>query len=214
MGKEPEGRLRFLSEDEAVHLLEACRSSQNPFLHAIVTIALHTGMRRGEILGLAWERIDFSRAIIRIEETKSRRRREVPMNRAVYDVLSALGGQKEEGFVFRRRDGGPWGKIRTAFARACVVAKLDAFRFHDLRHTCASWLVMRGRNLKEVQELLGHREFKMTLRYAHLSPDRLRDAVASLEDFSTKSAQRDRIDPACAVSPRRAVSSVGRAPDF
>src|SRR5262249_19848108 len=125
MGKEPEGRLRFLSEDEAVRLLEACQRSSNPFLHAIVTVALHTGMRRGEILGLAWERIDFSRAIIRIEETKSGRRREVPMNRAVYDVLSALAGQKEEGFVFRRRNGGPWGKIRTAFTRACAVAKLD-----------------------------------------------------------------------------------------
>ena len=214
MGKEPEGRLRFLTEEEAVRLLEACQRSQNPFLHAIVTVLLHTGMRRGEILGLTWERIDFSRGIMRLEETKSGRRREVPMNRAVYDVLSALTGPKEEGFVFRRRDGGPWGKVRTAFARACVVGKIDAFRFHDLRHTCASWLVMRGRNLKEVQELLGHREFKMTLRYAHLSPDRLRDAVASLEDFSTSSAQRDRIEAESSVSPRRAVSSVGRAPDF
>jgi len=214
MAKEPEGRLRFLSEEEAVRLLEACRTSQNPFLHAIVTLALHTGMRRGEMLGLTWERVDFARGVIRLEETKSGRRREVPMNRAVYDVLTALTGQKEEGFVFRRRDGGPWGRVRTAFARACVVAELEAFRFHDLRHTCASWLVMRGRNLKEVQELLGHREFKMTLRYAHLSPDRLRDAVASLEDFSTKSAHDAKIEPARAVSPRRAVSSVGRAPDF
>ncbi len=89
-----------------------------------------------------------------------------------------------------------------AFARACVVGKIDAFRFHDLRHTCASWLVMRGRNLKEVQELVGHREFKMTLRYAHLSPDRLRDAVASLEDFGTSLAHRDRIDADRAVSMR------------
>ena len=71
-----------------------------------------------------------------------------------------------------------------------------------------------GRNVKEVQELLGHREFKMTLRYAHLSPDRLRDAVASLEDFSTKTAHGAKIEAARVVSPRRAVSSVGRAPDF
>ena len=63
------------------------------------------------------------------------------------------------------------------------------FRFHHFRHTFGSWLVMRGRPLKEVQELLGHASITMTMRYAHLAPDRLRDAVASLEDFSTKSAQ-------------------------
>src|SRR5215469_45511 len=110
MAKEPEGRLRFLSEEEAVRLLEACRTSQNPFLHAIVTLALHTGMRRGEILGLTWERVDFARGVIRLEETKSGRRREVPMNQAVYDALSALRGLKREGLVFRKRDGGgKWG---------------------------------------------------------------------------------------------------------
>ncbi len=78
-------------------------------------------------------------------------------------------------------NGATWGNIRTAFERACKEAKIEDFRFHDLRHTCASWLVMRGRSLKEVQELLGHRTFAMTLRYAYLSPDRLREAVASLE---------------------------------
>jgi Phage integrase family len=103
------------------------------------------------------------------------------MNQAVYQALSGLGGLKAEGLVFRKRDGRGWGNIRTAFEAACREAKVTDFRFHDLRHTCASWLVMKGRSLKEVQEILGHREFSMTLRYAHLSPDRLRDAVASLE---------------------------------
>src|SRR5262245_17631438 len=79
-----------------------------------------------------------------------------------------------EGPVFRKRTGAGWGNIRTAFEGAWRAAKVDGFRFHDLRHTCASWLVMKGRSLKEVQEILGHREFTMTLRYAHLSPDRLR----------------------------------------
>jgi integrase len=76
--------------------------------------------------------------------------------------------------VFRARS------IRTAFERAWREERVHGFRFHDLRHTTASWLVMAGRSLKEVQELLGHRTFAMTLRYAHLSPDRLRDAVNSL----------------------------------
>jgi len=69
-------------------------------------------------------------------------------------------------------------------------AKITNFRFHDLRHTCASWLITRGRSLREVQEILGPREFRMTLRYAHLSPDRLREAVAALEDFGNASAQK------------------------
>lgn len=181
LGKESEGRLRFLSEEEAVRLLQACEESRNPYLKTIVTTALHTGMRRGEILGLTWDRVDFSRGVLLLEKTKSGRRREVPMNQAVYAALSALPGLKEKGLVFCRGDGAAWGKIRTAFDTACERAKIEDFRFHDLRHTCASWLIQRGRSLKEVQELLGHRTFAMTLRYAHLSPDRLRDAVASLE---------------------------------
>ena len=127
------------------------------------------------------------------------------------EALAGLPGLKAEGFVFRKRDGRAWGNIRTAFEDACREAKVDNFRFHDLRHTCASWLVMKGRSLKEVQEILGHREFTMTLRYAHLSPDRLRDAVASLERFSTRSAQDAKIDDGRRVNPDAPVAQVDRA---
>jgi integrase len=180
MAREPEGRLRFLSEDEAARLLDACRRSLSRHLAAVVTVALYTGMRRGEVLGLEWERVDFSRGVLLVEATKTGRQREVPMGRPVYDALSALPGPRDEGPVFRKASGAAWGSIRTGFERACREARLGDFRFHDLRHTCASWLVMAGRSLKEVQELLGHRTFAMTLRYAHLSPDRLRDAVNAL----------------------------------
>ena len=98
--------------------------------------------------------------------------------------------------------------VRTAFEHACRRAKITDFRFHDLRHPCASWPIIRGRSLKEVQEILGHREFSLTLRYAHLSPDRLREAVAALEDFrggsAQKSAQSGKLDPAPLASPRNA----------
>jgi integrase len=207
MAREPEGRLRFLDEGEAVRLLDACRVSKNPWLFAIVTIALNTGMRRGEILGLSWERVDFGRGVLQLEVTKNGRRREIPMNRAVDAALSGLPGPKVEGLVFRRADGSAWGAVRTAFERACRAAKIEDFRFHDLRHTAASWLIMRGRHLKEVQELLGHRTFTMTLRYAHLSPDRLREAVASLDDVAlpvasgTKRAQSATIGVERRVSP-------------
>jgi integrase len=78
--------------------------------------------------------------------------------------------------------------VRRAFEAAVARAGIEDFHFHDLRHTFASWLVMRGRPLLEVKELLGHRDIKMTMRYAHLAPERLREAVAAL-DFSTTSAQ-------------------------
>src|SRR3989441_312785 len=198
MAREPEGRLRFLSEEEAVRLLDECRkagehrvsSCRSPHLLPVVTVALNTGMRKSEILGLTWERVDFARGVIQLERTKNGRRREVPMNRAVYDALSVVKGADQTGPVFRKVNGAAWGSVRTAFARAVEDARIDNFRFHDLRHTFASWLVMRGRSLKEVQELLGHSSLTMTMRYAHLSPDRLREAVMALDNFSTTSAQK------------------------
>ena len=78
--------------------------------------------------------------------------------------------------------------VRAAFLSAVERAGIKGFRFHDLRHTFAGWLTMRGRPLKEVQELLGHKAIRMTERYSHLAPERLRNAVARLEDFSTTSA--------------------------
>jgi len=114
-------------------------------------------MRRGELLGLAWERVDLSRGVIRLEVTKSGRRREVPMRRAVYDVLASTPGPRE-GRVWRQL------RVRSAFETAVVAAGLDDFRFHDCRHHFASWFVMRGGSLQALKELLGHADLKMTLR--------------------------------------------------
>ncbi len=102
LAPEPQGRLRFLSEDELVRLLAACeaKASKSPVLLPIVTVAVNTGMRKGEILGLAWERVDFARGVLRLEQTKSGRRREIPMNQAVDEALSRLAGPKVEGLVF------------------------------------------------------------------------------------------------------------------
>ena len=217
LAKEPQGRLRFLTEDEIARLLAACadetRRRQSPHLAAIVTIALNTGMRKSEILGLVWERVDFARGVLLLEMTKSGRRREVPMNQAVYEVLSDLPGEKERGPVFRKAGGTAWGNVRTAFTNACTAAKIDGFRFHDLRHTFASHMMMRGATIGELKDLLGHADVKMTMRYAHLSPAHRRAAVARLEGladapkpsgFSTTSAQGDKIEPASFVSTREA----------
>ena len=222
MPKKPEGRRRYLDEAEIQRLLAASAASRNPHLTTIVTIALNTGMRRGEILRLEWAHIDLSSARITLFETKNGAPRGLPLNRAVYDALIALqpASNERSGLVFKRKDGAAWGKIRTAFETAVKRAGLTNFRFHDLRHTAASHLVMRGATLKEVQEILGHKTFSMTLRYAHLSPAHLRGAVDRLDGLTKprptahELAQTAKIQTPRRVSVRRAVSSDGRAPDF
>ena len=194
--KEPQGRVRYLEPAEEARLLAACRASRNADLAAIVTMALETGLRKAELLGLTWERLDLSRGVIRLEgfdrrdgtRTKSAKRREVPMRQAVYDILSARP-EPREGRVWRQR------RMRTAFESAVKAARIGDFVFHDSRHHFASWFVMRGGSLRALQEILGHADLKMTLRYAHLAPEHLRQEMAKTEGpmaagFSTQSAQR------------------------
>jgi integrase len=174
--KEPQGRIRWLEPDEEARLLAACAKSQNKELLAIVTVALETGLRKGELLGLTWDRVDMSRGVLRLEVTKSGKRREVPMRQAVYDVLAAIPEKERVGRVWRS------GNIRTAFERAVAAAKLDdEFTLHCCRHHFASWFVMRGGNIVALQELLGHASLSMTRRYSHLAPDHLRSEVAKTE---------------------------------
>jgi integrase len=205
MPKKPDGRQRYLELDEITRLLAACGESRNRYLLAIVTIALNTGMRKGEILGLEWERCNFSTSMITLYKTKSGKPRGVPMNSDVYGALTALEPElaARRGLLFRKRNQRAWGEIRNAFAMALQRAKIPAFRFHDLRHTAASWMVMRGAMLQEVKEVLGHADIKTTLRYAHLAPAHLRSAVARLEGLTSAQglAQAGKIDPQCVVSP-------------
>lgn len=180
---EPKGRVRYLTGEEQVRFLRSCGESKNPELAAIVTLLLQTGGRRNEVLGLTWERgIDLARGVVTFHGTKNGSSRSVPMTSGVYAALSGLPGT-HQGRVFKTRS------IRTAFERAVVKTGLDDFRTHDCRHTFASALVSRGATLQAVKELLGHKDLKMTLRYAHLSPAHLRDAVGLLEDRSTTAAQ-------------------------
>jgi integrase len=184
--KKPQGRTRFLDENEIAKLLDGGVQSHNPYLLAIVTVALNTGMRKAEILGLERERVDLSTGRLTLYRTKSGKPRGVPINRAVYDALVALepDANRRNGRVFAGRHGAAWGQIRTAFASALRRAGIEGFRFHDLRHTAASHLVMRDASLKDVQELLGHADLKMTQRYAHLSPAHLRGAVDRLDGLT------------------------------
>ena len=152
----------------------------------------------------------LARGVLRLEQTKSGRRREIPMNQAVDAALSGLAGPKVEGLVFRKADGSEWGSIRTAFEGALWEAKVEAFRFHDLRHTFANHFMMSTGDLPTLQKILGHATLAMTMRYAHLAEGHVRQAINALR-FSTKSAHGDRIKAECAVSTDAPVAQVDRA---
>ena len=145
-------------------------------------------MRRGEALGLTWDRVDRARGVVRLELTKSGQRREVPLSANADAVLARRWTQDAKGYVFGTRN---WNAFRSAWGAAVASAGIDSFRFHDLRHTFASWLIQRGRTLKEVQEALGHQTITMTMRYSHLAPDHLRAAVAVLDDVLPASKPSD-----------------------
>jgi integrase len=142
MEKEPQGRLRWLEPSAAQQLLAACRKSRNPALADLVEFALFTGVRKGEALGLTWDRVDRSRGVIRLEITKSGHRREVPLSANAAAVLARRWTEGATGYVFGTKN---WYAFQTAWLAALRRAKIEDFRFHDLRHTCASWLVQRGR---------------------------------------------------------------------
>lgn len=205
--KSPRGRTRFLTEDEITRLLHACASSKNRNLGAIVTLAIHTGMRKNEIMKLTWERVDLAKdlgfnARVTLYDTKNGDPRGIPLNKAAVAALTSVEPDpaKRSGSVFKRRDGSDWGQMRTAFEKAVERAGLSDFRFHDLRHTAASHLAMRGRPLKEIQEVLGHKSFSMTLRYAHLSPMHLRTAVESLDGLTPNVERLDHMTQKMAQS--------------
>lgn len=186
---EPEGRVRWITPEEAERLITAASHART--LHGLddfLIIALHTGMRRGELLGLEWARVDLTAGALDLESqhTKAGKRRRIPLSsraRAALIRRAAFraGHCPDSPWVFSYADGTPWRDIRGAFARACRDAGIENFRPHDLRHTCASWLVMAGTPLAEIRDLLGHSTVMMTERYAHLGPESLRATVARLD---------------------------------
>lgn len=171
--KENNQRLRFLEKEEIARLL----SNSDVHIKAIITVALNTGMRRGEILNLKWHDLDFKRDVIRLETTKNGEKREIPMNSVVRDTFIKTKKNPNSPYVFPNEFGKPFSNLRKSFFTALKKSGIINFRFHDLRHTFASQLVMCGVDLNTVRELLGHKSLEMTLRYSHLSPDHKKRAV-------------------------------------
>jgi len=177
--REPQGRLRWLTTEEATRLLAKCREQANPDLVDLVELAIYTGMRRGELLGLSWADVDRSRGVILLEVTKSGRRREVPLCRPADAILARRAEAKSEGLVFGTAS---WYAFRDYWLAGLAASRLKGLHFHDLRHTFASWAMQKGASLPELQALLGHQTLAMTMRYAHLAPEHLRAAVSRLDN--------------------------------
>lgn len=193
-------RLRFLSKEEITNLLDACDAHLRP----IVNMALNSGMRKGEILNLVWDHIDLKHRFILLENTKNGERREIPINHILYDTLIALPRHIECPYVFWQGEGKSYQDVKRSFNSACKRAGIKDFRFHDLRHTFASHLIMAGSDLTTVKELLGHKTITMTMRYAHLAPSHKVKAVAMLEqlhdNYMTIQANAQKKHPACELS--------------
>ncbi len=171
--RENNERIRYLEKEEIKTLIGNCSG----YLKGAVIVALNTGMRRGEILNLKWKDIDINRNIIYLSDTKNGEGREVPMNDYVKRTLIAIRKHPDSPYIFCNGKGSPFYNLRKSFGDALTASKIKDFKFHDLRHTFASQLVMHGVDLKTVQELLGHKSFEMTLRYSHLSATHKQRAV-------------------------------------
>lgn len=167
---EPRGRVRYLSDDERAALLEACRKSEQPSLYLIVLFALTTGMRRGELLGLRWSDVDLERRVAVLHNTKNGDRRSVPIVPEVATLLREQGKVRrlDNDLVFASGGADPVWFDKYWYA-ALKATKIKDFRFHDLRHTAASYLAMSGATVPELAAVLGHRTLQMVKRYAHLS---------------------------------------------
>jgi integrase len=187
--KENNKRLRFLEREEIIRLLANCQKHLKP----IVIIALNTGMRRGEILGLKWRDIDIRRGIIYLYNTKNGEKRELPINEQVKTALIRTRKHPQSEYIFCNKDGSRMTHVSKSFATALRKSGIKDFKFHDMRHTFASHLVMVGIDLNTVRELLGHKSLAMTLRYSHLSPDFKKRAVdvlsKKMDTFWTPSDQ-------------------------
>ncbi len=152
-------------------------------LKPMFLLSINTGMRRGEVFSLTWSDVDLKRSTLTIKgsSAKSGKTRHIPLNSEALDALKKWKSQsKGTNLVFPGEKGKPLSNIKTAWNNIIKTARVDNFRWHDLRHHFASKLVMESVDLNTVRELLGHGDLKMTLRYAHLAPKKKMEAVEKL----------------------------------
>jgi integrase len=189
-------RNRYLSVDEETRLL-AQFTGRRRHLLALVTLALGTGMRRGELLNLSWQHVDFLRGVIHVVNTKTARDRIIPMSQRVREVLIAQRAATQKGdHVFasrriaKRQAGEGLVDVKKGFVAACSDAGIVDFHFHDLRHTFATRLGDAGCNATTIARLLGHSNIQMSMRYTHASDESLRSAVEHAQNSRVTNASQ------------------------
>ncbi len=174
---------RILTLEEESRLIK----NSSPHLMPILITALHTAMRKGELLSLTWEDVDLSNNLVTVrqEVSKSKKSRRIPINSTLRKLLLEQKLKtSHSGYVFLTPEGKPYSSnnpngLKRAFGMACKRAKIEGLRFHDLRHTAATRMVENTGNIVAVSKILGHADIKTTMRYAH--PDNsLKEAVESL----------------------------------
>lgn len=178
--REPEGRLRYLTRDEYARLV----SVADGYLRDFIILGVQTGMRRGELNKLRWDRVDLEQGLInlRSEDTKAGKPRSIPINQEARKALERRKVQGGSPYVFPGTKP-PYEYLadpKKSFQSACKRAELEDVTPHILRHTTASWMAMAGVPMLEIQKILGHSSMQVTMRYAHLAPSHLRSAVDAL----------------------------------
>lgn len=193
--REPRGRVRFLLEDETgpngevikgerTRLLDACKKSSNPYLHTVTVLALSTGMRQGEILNLRWPDVDLDNGRIILHETKNGERRVVPLLGHARELLKQRSKVRrlDTDLLFPGRNPQKPVFIRAPWLEAVKATGIEDLKFHDLRHSAASYMLMSGASLGEIAELLGHKTLQMVKRYSHLSESHAAGVVGRMND--------------------------------
>jgi integrase len=166
---------RWLTVDEEQTVIS---KATNPvWLRTLLITALHTGMRREEILNLKWRDIDFARKLLTVHKSKNGEKKSIPLSLTLFNTLWDIKIKNISGFVFPIAVR----SLRAAFDMTLEKAGIKDFHFHDLRHTFATRLVQSGQDLYKVKELLGHKSIAVTMRYAHHYPESLRASLEVLD---------------------------------
>lgn len=183
--KEPDGRVRYLTADERQALIDGA----NDRLRIYIVAALQTGARRAELMRLRWADVDMTTGVVTFRRTKNGRDRSVPMTDALRALFQSLPRPIAASAPVLPVYDDPHVLTRS-FARLVERAGLKDVTFHDLRHDVASTLTMAGANQRTVMEVLGHRDPRMTVRYQHLEPGRLRAAMGALNNARATPSHR------------------------